>query len=182
MFYRGTSINSGSSPSELFNSRQVRTKLDALLPSPVYIAQSKLKNSVDTERRKAKHQYKSEILAMRCTLGSHRSHENIRTRTFNVRVVPNGPIWRRHLNYPQYRYATDNEQDPGNVPSFQNASPEVANETTCEEKGASSPLQLETVPSPERPYPEKYTCQNPRYLPENHRTIMFLNLSSFLHN
>jgi len=42
MQYRRTPASSGFSPSELLNSRQIRTRIDSLLPSPVHIAQEKL--------------------------------------------------------------------------------------------------------------------------------------------
>ena len=37
--YRRTPLNTGFSPSQLLNGRQLRTKIDALLPSPAHIAQ-----------------------------------------------------------------------------------------------------------------------------------------------
>ena len=84
------------------------------------------------------------------------------TRMFNVRVVLNGPICSRHLYQLQYRNATDDDKDSADVPSFQNASPKVANETPSEEEEASSPLQSEAAPSSQRPVPEEYFRQNPR--------------------
>ena len=39
MQYRRTPLNTGFSPSQLLNGRQLRTKIDALLPSPAHIAQ-----------------------------------------------------------------------------------------------------------------------------------------------
>ena len=39
MQYRRTPFNTGFSPSQLLNGRQLRTKIDALLPSPAHIAQ-----------------------------------------------------------------------------------------------------------------------------------------------
>ena len=39
MQYRCTPLDSGSKPSELLNGRQIRSKLDALLPSPAHAAQ-----------------------------------------------------------------------------------------------------------------------------------------------
>ena len=41
MQYRRTPTSSGFSPSELLNGRQIRTKIDTLLPSPTHIAQEK---------------------------------------------------------------------------------------------------------------------------------------------
>ena len=39
MQYWSTSLLSGYSPSELLNGRQIRTNLDAMLPSPAHVAQ-----------------------------------------------------------------------------------------------------------------------------------------------
>ena len=39
--YRRTTTDRGFSPSQLLNSRQIRTKLDAILPSPAHIMQGK---------------------------------------------------------------------------------------------------------------------------------------------
>ena len=39
--YRRTPLDSGYSPSELLNGRQIRCKLDTLFPSPAHIAQGK---------------------------------------------------------------------------------------------------------------------------------------------
>ena len=41
MQYRRTPLDSGYSPSELLNGRQIRCKLDALVPSPAHAAQGK---------------------------------------------------------------------------------------------------------------------------------------------
>ena len=41
MLYRRTPLNLGYSPSELLNGRQIRAKIDVLLPSPAHIAQGK---------------------------------------------------------------------------------------------------------------------------------------------
>ena len=39
MQYRHTPLNTGFSPSQLLNGRQISTKIDSLLPSPAHIAQ-----------------------------------------------------------------------------------------------------------------------------------------------
>ena len=41
MQYRRTPLNTGFSPSQLLNGRQIRTKIDSLLPSPAHIAQER---------------------------------------------------------------------------------------------------------------------------------------------
>ena len=81
---------------------------------------------------------------------------------FNVRVVLNGTIWRHHFDQLLYCYASDDDQHPGGVSSFQDASPEVANDIPSEEEEASFLLQAEAVYCPQRPLPEEYTCQSKR--------------------
>ena len=165
MFYRRTPTTSVYSPSELLNNRQLRTKLDVLLPSPVHITQSKLKNSTDTGRRATRHSYKVGDSCYAMYFGPRRNKDarwvpavvtkRLGTRMFNVRVVPNGPVWRRHLDQLQPRYASDDDEDPGDVPSSQEHSDHSS------ENEQISP-QPEAVPSPQRPAPEEYTRQNPR--------------------
>ena len=37
------------------------------------------------------------------------------TRSFNVKVVPRGPIWRRHLEQLQPRFASEEDDEPGDI-------------------------------------------------------------------
>eukprot|EP00106_Octopus_bimaculoides_P000740 XP_014768182.1 PREDICTED: uncharacterized protein K02A2.6-like [Octopus bimaculoides] len=47
MQYRRTPTSCGFSPSELLNHRQIRTRIDSLLPSPAHIAQGKQSKEAD---------------------------------------------------------------------------------------------------------------------------------------
>ena len=50
MQYRRTPLDSGLSPSEMLNGRQIRTKLDALIPSPAHAAQGRQAKAVAKEQ------------------------------------------------------------------------------------------------------------------------------------
>ena len=71
---------------------------------------------------------------------------------FNVNVDPNGPIL--DVTWNNYNIATPqiHDQKPGDVSSFQDASPEVANDIPSEKGETSSPLKLEAVPRPQKPF------------------------------
>ena len=133
MQYRRTPTTSGYSPSELLNNRQLRTKIDTLIPSPAHIAQGKLKvnNPSETKRN---HMFKVGDHCYTLHFGPRRNQEprwvpavvvaKRGARMFNVRVTPRGPIWRRHLDQLRPRYFSAEDLDPGedsfskNVPSF----------------------------------------------------------------
>ena len=50
--YRRTPTSNGFSPSEMLNGRQIRTKIDTLLPSPAHIAQGKQAKEVTKSQQK----------------------------------------------------------------------------------------------------------------------------------
>jgi transposase InsO family protein len=109
--YRRTPLEQGLSPSELLNGRQIRTELDALIPSPAHAAQGKQAREAtasqqDETTRMAAVTYAysvgSPCYALYC--GPRRTKDPrwvaavvtkvFGTRTVNVRVVPKGPVWR----------------------------------------------------------------------------------------
>ena len=133
MQYRRTPLETGYSPSELLNGRQMRCKIDTLLPSPVHIAQGKqakaAAKSQSTEREVA-------VLSVRRTIqykigtpcyaeycGPRRDKDPrwvpatvtkvLGTRSVYVRVHPRGPTWRRHIEQLRPRYGLDEDADPG---------------------------------------------------------------------
>jgi hypothetical protein len=118
MQYRRTPNSSGYSPSELLNSRQIRTKIDTLLPSPAHAAQGK--QAKEATKSQEKERIAKVVPSFECGdpvyaryFGPRASREprwvpavvqsRKGTRTFNVRVLPNGPLWRRHLEQLQPR-------------------------------------------------------------------------------
>ena len=135
MQYRRTPLDSGLSPSELLNGRQIRTKLDALVPSPAHTAQGK------QARKAVKDQGKEQNITVKTTTYTYRvgapcyalycgpkRNKSPRwipavvikvfgTRSVNVRVLPRGPTWRRHIDQLRPRFGADQDNDPGDDPA-----------------------------------------------------------------
>ena len=66
MQYRRTPLAEGYSPSELLNGRQIRTRIDALLPSPAHMAQSRQAKAAAQSQAKES----SELVAPIYTVGT----------------------------------------------------------------------------------------------------------------
>ena len=149
MQYRRTPTSNGFSPSEMLNSRQIRTQIDTLLPSPAHIAQEM------QGKQAAKEQAKERVAALVRTyrigdpvyalyFGPRRDKDprwvpaivtkRKGTRTFNVKVLPRGPTWRRHLEQLQRRHVSDDDPEPGEYVESRPAVDSVANTTTTEQK------------------------------------------------
>ena len=126
MQYRRMPTSCGFSPSELLMSRQMRTRIDSLLPSPAHIAQAKQTKDTTSSSggvSKVTKQYKvgDPVYALYC--GPRREKEprwvpaiikkTLGTRCFNVKVIPRGPVWRRHWEQLQPRYASAEDSEPG---------------------------------------------------------------------
>lgn len=145
MQYRRTPTASGYSPSELLNNRQIRTKIDTLLPSPAHIAQGKQAR----EAAKALSRETVSRLTTRLTTtydvgdpcyalyyGQRRDDEprwvpavvtkRFGSRTVNVRVHPRGPVWRRHIEQLRPRYTSEEDNEPGEDLSFKSTAPDPA--------------------------------------------------------
>ena len=131
MQYRRTPNSSGYSPSELLNSRQIRTKIDILLPSPAHTAQGKQAKEAaksqcqETVAKVVSHYNVGDPVYARY-FGPRRDQEprwvpavvtkQKGTRTVNVRVYPRGPVWRRHIEQLKPRYASEEDTEPGDAP------------------------------------------------------------------
>ena len=128
MQYRRTPNATGYSPSELLNSRQIRTKIDTLLPSPAHAAQGKqAKEATKSQQQemvaRLAHGYNIGDSVYALYFGPRRDKEprwvpaivtkRRGTRTFNVRVYPRGPTWRRHVEQLQPRYVSPDDLEPG---------------------------------------------------------------------
>ena len=68
MHYRRTPLNTGFSPSQLLNGRQIRTKIDSLLPSPAHIAQER--QSTDATKSQQKEQSTVQHVRTRYSVGT----------------------------------------------------------------------------------------------------------------
>ena len=123
MQYRRTPTASGYSPSKLLNNRQLRAVIDTLLPLP---PQSKLKSSND-KVNKTSHYFKIGDPCYALHFGPRRNQDRRwvpaviakiqGSRMFYERVVPNRPIWRRHLHQLKPHYVSDSDDDIEDVPS-----------------------------------------------------------------
>ena len=91
MQYRRTPLAFGLSPSELLNGRQIRTKIDALWPEPAHWAQGK--QATETTK-------------------SQQGKLKRPVRSVDVRVVPQGPTWRRHIEQLRPRHESAKDADP----------------------------------------------------------------------
>ena len=137
MQYRRTPNISGFSPSELLNSRQLRTRLDTLLPSPAHVFQSKQSAKV-----KKVHRFQPGDTVYAEYFGPRHDKDprwvpavikkTLGPRTFTVKVVPRGPTWRRHLEQLQPRVDSDEDRDPGDLPVSASAEPLSLPSTTSQ--------------------------------------------------
>ena len=130
MQYRRMPLNTGISPSQLLNGRQIRTKIDSLLPSPAHIAQER--QSTDATKSQQKEQSTVQHVRTRYSVGTPcyalycgPRHTNSPrwvpatvtkvhgTRSFTVKVHPRGPLWKRHWEQLRPRYGISEDADPG---------------------------------------------------------------------
>ena len=135
MQYRRIPFASGLSPSELLNGRRIRTKIDTLVPSIPHLLQgrqsrqaSKHSNAEDSEVvSKVEHHYSLGDPCYALYFGPRRDRDPRwvpaivtkvhGTRIVNVRVIPRGPTWRRHLDQLRPRYGSDQDDDPCEIPT-----------------------------------------------------------------
>ena len=137
--YRRTPPNTGFSPSQLLNGRQLRTKIDALLPSSAHIAQehqareatkSQLKEQTAVQHVCTAYDVGTPCYALYCGPRQTSTPRWVPatitrvhgTRTFTVKVHPRGPLWKRHLEQLRPRYEVVEDADPGIVMCDQTAS------------------------------------------------------------
>jgi len=128
--YRRTPLSTGYSPSKLLNGRQIRTKIDTLLPSPAHTAQGRQAKSQQSERQLPVTQvavtYEVGDPCYVLYFGPRRDRDprwvtaivvkRFGTRSVDVRVVPRGPVWRRHIDQLQRRYVSPDDTEPGDTP------------------------------------------------------------------
>ena len=133
MQYRRTPTSCGFSPSELLMSRQIRTRIDTLLPSPAHIAQGKQSKEASKTQvtpnsegvAKVTRQYKTGDPVYALYHGPHHDKQprwvpavvkkSVGTRCFNVKVYPHGPVWRRHWEHLRPRYTSEEDNEPGDA-------------------------------------------------------------------
>ncbi len=166
MQYRRTPLASGYSPSELLNGRQIRTKIDTLLPSPAHKAQGQQAREATKSQTIAKVEPSFTVgtpcYALYC--GPRRTKDPrwvpatvvkvYGSRSVNVKVHPNGPIWRRHLEQLQPRYGVEHDAEIPAATVEQDIQPEP---TLPPAVTAAKPRR-----NPRLPDGDEYGRQNPR--------------------
>ena len=157
MQYRRTPLAFGLSPSELLNGRQIRTKVDALWPEPAHLAQGKqAKEATKSQQEKITRPVQGYKVGAPCYaryFGPQRNRQPrwvpavvtkvYGTRSVNVRVVPHGPTWRRHIEQLRPRHGSTEDSDPG-------------------ELEAPAPGEKRAQRNPRRPSDDRYGMENPR--------------------
>ena len=130
MQYRRKPLSTGFSPNQLLNGRQIRTKIDSLLPSPAHIAQER--QATDATKRQQKEQSTVHHIRTRYSVGTPcyalycgPRHTNSPrwvpatvtkvhgTRSFSVKVHSRGPLWKRHWEQLRPRYGISEDADHG---------------------------------------------------------------------
>ena len=108
--YRRTLTDSGFSPSQLLNGRQIRTKLDAILPSPAHITQGKQTRAISStdDSRHPIHNFKAGDPCYALYFGPKQTKDprcvpavvvkQTGTRIIQVRTIPQDSIWRHHID------------------------------------------------------------------------------------
>ena len=160
MQFRRTPNSTGYSPSELLNSRQIRTQIDTLLPSPAHRAQRQQSRSAAKSQDAEKvakvvrlFQVGDPVYAL--YYGPRRDKEGRwvpavvtkrkGTRTFNVRVLPRGPTWRRHLEQLQPRYVSAEDTEPADTPAMPLSAPSTAPTTETPSLPSIGPVPTDTT-------------------------------------
>ncbi|KAL5489153.1 hypothetical protein EMCRGX_G018213 [Ephydatia muelleri] len=130
MQYRRTPLAEGYSPSELLNGRQIRTKIDALLPSSAHMAQGRQARAATKSQEKEVperigpvYSVGTPCYALYCGPRQEKDPRWVPalvTKVFgssscNVKVVPKGGTWRRHIEQLRPRYGVLEDADPGEV-------------------------------------------------------------------
>ena len=179
--YRRTPLASGYSQSEKLNGRQIRSKIDAVLPSPIHIEQGRqsvlAKSSPRTTCAKVRVHLKVGTPCYAQYHGPRRNREPrwvpatitkvLGSRTVNVRVWPRGPTWRRHLDQLQPRYGAQHDAEVEDLPTpAENAAMSPEHQRLDCHGGPSPQMRPPLdIPQPQRRKtspPQKYDRSNPR--------------------
>ena len=176
MQYRRIPFASGLSPSELLNGRRICTKIDTLVPSIPHLLQgrqskqaSKHSNAEDSEVvSKVEHHYSLGDPCYALYFGPRRDRDPRwvpaivtkvhGTRSVNVRVIPRGPTWRRHLDQLRPRYGSDQDDDPCEIPTSVLSTETLPAGTDH----ASSSSSINQRNNPRLPIRDEYGRHNPR--------------------
>ena len=180
MQYRRTPLDHGLSPIELLNERQIRTALDAIVPSLAHTAQGKQAAKESKEQVEESLQTVQK-LAYKYVVGSScyakyyspRQHKQPRwvlatvvkvlgNRSVNVRVLPKGPTWRKHIDQLRSHWSSLEDNNVGD--DFNTSQGQMEGDFN-NAKGANS--EIATSPMQDTQEPENVGTNS--YGPENQR-------------
>ena len=186
--YRRTPLSSGYSPCELLQGRQIRSKLDALFPSPAHVEQGKQAKKATKDQLRETSQLISRVTylyavgapcyALYCGPKRNKKPRWVPavvtkiqgSRTVNVRVYPKGPTWRRHIDQLRPRYGVNEDTDPGETPIIRSDKSIFPSTTPTEEISSSRTIPMVPSPPAKRNY-RKPTPTEDHYGPTNPRSI-----------
>ena len=143
MHYRQTPLAVGYSPSKFLNGRQIRRKVDILLPSPAHIFQAR--EATKSQAEEISDQQATDHLifkvgtpcyALYCGRRLDRDPRWVPavvtkvfgTSSVNVLVFPKGGTWRCHNEHLGPRYGAHEDADPGEPPASSSSTLETANQ------------------------------------------------------
>ena len=184
MQYRRTPLNTGFSPSQLLNGRQIRTKIDSLLPSPAHIAQerqatdatkSQQKEHSTVQHVRTRYRVGTPCYALYCGPRHTNSPRWVPatvikvhgTRSFTVKVHPRGSLWKRHWEQLRPRYGISEDADPGfnygdrPTPTIDNSTPAPQKDESTTQPPSDETNQ-QTVPEYGRHNPRRSGCNTNR--------------------
>ena len=131
--YRRTPLETGLSPCELLNGRQIRTRIDVLRPSPSHLA-----NEVAGVNTSGRHNSRFAV-GSPCYVkyfGPHRDRQPrwvpaiinqiLGPRLFMAKSLMQGYSWRRHIDQIRPRFGVEQDSDPGDP---------VAEQDQCRSRG-----------------------------------------------
>ena len=128
--YRRTPTDRGFSLSQLLNGRQIRTKLDAILPSPAHIMQGKQAKAISSnvDLRHPIYNFKLSDPCYAFCYGPKQSKDpkwvpavvfkRTSTRTIQVLTVQQDSIWRHHIDQLRPRYPSTEDDEQGEDYTF----------------------------------------------------------------
>ena len=175
MQYRRTPLADGYSPSELLNGRQIRAKIDTLLASPAHMAQArqareatKAQAQENPERVTPIYNIGTPCYALYCGPRQEKDPKWVPavvtkvfgSRSVNVRVIPRGGTWRRHIEQLRPRYGVEEDADPGEVPTQEGQEMLMTNAPSIPEPPSVKPRAVRT--NPRWPTGSEYGPGHPR--------------------
>ena len=175
MQYRRTPLADGYSPNELLNGRQIRAKIDTLLPSPAHMAQArqareatKAQAQENPERVTPIYNIGTPCYALYCGPRQEKDPKWVPavvtkvfgSRSVNVRVIPRSGTWRRHIEQLRPRYGVEEDADPGEVPTQEGQEMLMTNAPSIPEPPSVKPRAVRT--NPRWPTGSEYGPGHPR--------------------